>query len=134
MPEIPALGYKAFKVIKKEMKEEIIWPIRDQLIIEKDRIENKYYQIRLNKKGQIISLHDKEFQREILPKGSKANVFQAFEDRPMSFDAWDIDIYYQDKKYIIDDLVEIEVEETGPDRGVIRFKWCFLDSVSGSHM
>jgi hypothetical protein len=24
MPEIPALGYKAFKVIKKEMKEEII--------------------------------------------------------------------------------------------------------------
>jgi len=134
MPEIPALGYKAFKVIKKEMKEEIIWPIRDQLIIEKDRIENKYYQIRLNKKGQIISLHDKEFQREILPKGSKANVFQAFEDRPMSFDAWDIDIYYQEKKYIIDDLVEIEVEETGPDRGVIRFKWCFLDSVIEQRM
>ncbi len=129
MPEIPALGYKAFKVIKKEMKEEIIWPIRDQLIIEKDRIENKYYQIRLNKKGQIISLYDKEFQREILPKGSKANLFQAFEDRPMSFDAWDIDIYYQKKKYIIDDLMEMEIEEAGPDRGVIRFKWRFLDSV-----
>lgn len=134
MPEIPALGYKAFKVIKKEMKEEIIWPIRDQLIIEKDKIENKYYQIKLNKKGQIMSLYDKEFQREILPKGSKANVFQAFEDRPMSFDAWDIDIYYQEKKYIIDDLVEIEVEETGPDRGVIKFKWCFLDSVIEQRM
>lgn len=133
-PEIPPLGYKAFKVMEEEIKEEIVWPIRGQLIIGKDRIENKYFQIRLNKKGQITSLYDKEFQREVLPKGNEANVFQAFEDRPMDYDAWDIDIYYQEKKYIIDDLAEIKIEEAGPDRGVIRFKWYFLDSVIEQRM
>ena len=31
------------------------------------------------------------------PGEVRANVFQAFEDKPMNFDAWDIDIYYQEK-------------------------------------
>jgi len=135
VPEVPALGYRAFKVVENNNTDgDISRPLTDKLIVKKDYIENKYYCIKLNEIGQITSLYDKERQREILPKGSKANVFQAFEDKPMNFDAWDIDIYYQEKKYVVNDLVEMEIEEEGPDRGVIRFIWRFLDSIIEQRM
>jgi len=135
VPEVPALGYRAFRVVEdNDIDSNISMPLTDKLIIKKDYIENKYYCLKLNKIGQITSLYDKERQREILPKENKANVFQAFEDRPMSFDAWDIDIYYQEKKYEINNLVEMEIEEEGPDRGVIRFVWRFLDSIIEQRM
>ena len=31
----------------------------------------------------------------VLPKGMAANVIEAFEDKPMYYDAWDIDIYLE---------------------------------------
>ncbi|PKP61883.1 alpha-mannosidase [Candidatus Atribacteria bacterium HGW-Atribacteria-1] len=135
VPEVPALGYRAFRVVEDNNTDsDISKPFSDKLIIKKDYMENKYYYIKLNKIGQITSLYDKERQREILPKGSRANVFQAFEDRPMNFDAWDIDIYYQEKKYEVNSLMEMEIEEEGPDRGVIRFIWRFLDSIIEQRM
>lgn len=58
-------------------------------------IENQFYQITWNELGQLTSIFDKQNKREVL-KG-KGNVFQLFEDKPMDFDAWDIDIFYQEK-------------------------------------
>jgi alpha-mannosidase len=46
----------------------------------------------------------------------------------MDFDAWDIDIYYQEKMRVVDHLVEAVVEETGPVRGVLRLHWRFANS------
>jgi len=46
----------------------------------------------------------------------------------MAFDAWDIDIYYQEKGREIDDLVEARVEEAGPLRAVLLLRWRFYDS------
>ncbi|SHF19135.1 alpha-mannosidase [Marinitoga hydrogenitolerans DSM 16785] len=134
VPEIPALGYKAFKIVENNNVDDNNWSSKEQVIVKKDRIENKYYRIKLNKNGQITSIYDKEVQREILPVGSVANVFQVFEDRPMRFDAWDIDIYHLEKEYIVNDLIEMEIEESGPDRGVIKFKWNFLDSTIEQRM
>ncbi|MGP3778323.1 alpha-mannosidase [Halanaerobium saccharolyticum] len=94
---------------------------------EKNQLENRYYRIKLNQQGQIISLYDRQFQRELIPAGKKANLLQAFEDRPMRFNAWDIDIYYQEKEYSIDKLEELEIEKMS-DRIVARLKWKFLDS------
>ena len=42
----------------------------------------------------------KRYQREILPEGTILNQLIAYEDLPMNYDAWDIDIYY-DKKHIL---------------------------------
>ena len=49
----------------------------------------------------------------MLPPGRAANVLQAFEDKPLRFDAWDIDIFYQQKRDVAH-LVESVVEERGP--------------------
>lgn len=67
--------------------------VREQL--DHAGIENQFYQITWNELGQLTSIFDKQNKREVL-KG-KGNVFQLFEDKPMDFDAWDIDIFYQEK-------------------------------------
>ncbi|WP_300386317.1 glycoside hydrolase family 38 C-terminal domain-containing protein, partial [Clostridium sp.] len=66
--------------------------------------------------------------REILKNGAIANEIQAFEDKPMCFDNWDIDIYYKEKMWKIDDVQNIEVVEQGPVRSTLRIERKFLES------
>jgi len=104
-----------------------------KLETEKNLIENRYYRIKLNAQGQLISIYDRQYQREIIAAGKKANLLQAFEDRPMRFNAWDIDIYYQEKEYAVDQLQEMKISKY-TDRIVVDFKWKFLDSTIWQQM
>ncbi len=124
LDNIPSLGYKNFKLSDLEAVK-----IENKLIVKEDYLENQYYQLKLNKDGQLISIYDKGNDREVLAKNKKGNIFQAFEDRPMNFDAWDIDIYYQEKMEEVEQLQEAVVEEQGPLRGVLRLVWKFYDSI-----
>ena len=69
-----------------------------------------------NEQGQIERLYDKENKRSVLAEGERGNVLQMFEDKPLDNDAWDIDIYYQQKMREISDLTKMEVTECGPLR------------------
>jgi alpha-mannosidase len=100
---------------------------------EKKLLENRYYRIKLNELGQINSIFDRQYQREILPAGSRANLLQAFEDRPMRFNAWDIDIYYQEKEYQIDNLKAMKIDKL-TDRIIVNLEWVFLDSTIAQKM
>lgn len=96
--------------------------------IDGNSIETPFYLIELNENGHIKRLFDKEVQREVLVKGKFGNVIQTFEDRPVSYDAWDIDIFYQEKMYEVNQLLEMEVIENGNVCAVIRFKYKHLNS------
>jgi len=135
---IPGNGYYSFEIdektlepvikndkkIKKSLEKESV----KELKVESNLIENKFYKIEINDKGQIVSLYDKEYDREVITETGTANLLQAFEDRPMRFNAWDIDVYYQDKEYIIDDLKEMKINKEN-DKVRINLEWRFLDSV-----
>lgn len=97
-------------------------------------IETPFYSIVLNEKGQIEKLFDKENNRSVLAEGAKGNVLQMFEDKPIDNDAWDIDIFYQQKERDIDDLVSFEVAECGALRLVIRMKWNYMNTVIAQDM
>lgn len=94
-----------------------------------DRLETPFYTILLNEQGQLSSLYDKRVGREVLKPGEPANVLQVFEDKPLKYDAWDIDIFYQDKMSVVDDLQEIAVLEKGPLRGVLKLVYRYQGSV-----
>jgi len=135
IPAVPALGYKAFRIVedtqavqKPEFSPERVVRLTGQTI------ESPYYRITLNELGQITSLYDKEAQREVIPEGAAANVIQAFEDKPMNYDAWDIDIYYREKPYAVQHPTQWEVLENGPSRVVIAFTWNFLQSTIRQRM
>lgn len=96
---------------------------------EQNRLTTPFYLIRWNEKGQLIELFDRENNRHILAEGSRGNVLQVFEDKPMQYDAWDIDIYYQQKMREIDELLHVELIESGSLRSTIQFKWKYKNSV-----
>jgi alpha-mannosidase len=91
-------------------------------------LENNCLRIELNAVGDITRIYDKVNQREVLPSGAMANQFQAFEDRPLNWDAWDIDIFYDDKVWLSDPATAVTVIEAGPLRATIEIRRRILHS------
>ncbi len=79
-------------------------------------LENAYLRVEFNDSGDIIRIFDKSHKREALPAGAIANRFIAFEDRPKNWDAWDIDIFYDDKYWFSEPAASIKIVENGPLR------------------
>ena len=44
--------------------------------------------------GQILSLLDVELNRELIPKGQRANRLILYDDQPLYWDAWDVELYH----------------------------------------
>ncbi|KAK0260126.1 Glycoside hydrolase, 38 vacuolar alpha mannosidase [Friedmanniomyces endolithicus] len=44
--------------------------------------------------GAITSLYDKTAKREIVPKGQKANQLVIFDDKPLYWQAWDVEVFH----------------------------------------
>ncbi|HLV81341.1 MAG TPA: glycoside hydrolase family 38 C-terminal domain-containing protein, partial [Chthonomonadaceae bacterium] len=99
-------------------------------------LENEALRVQFDPQtGLITRIFDKDSQREALHEtaGEEAegkpgavlpercgNQFQLFEDKPLFWDAWDIDIFAYEKCRIISELDSVEVVENGPVRGAVR--------------
>jgi alpha-mannosidase len=78
--------------------------------------------------GLLTSVWDHASNREVIAPGRLGNLFQLHEDRPSSFDAWNVDREYLQQFVELRDLESIEVVEQEPWRGGVRFARCFGDS------
>ncbi len=92
-------------------------------------LENKFIQVEFNDEGDITRIFDKQANREVLAPNFIGNQLQAFEDRPKSWDAWDIDIFYDDKMYLAEPADSIKVLEHGQLRQTIEIKRRILNSL-----
>ncbi len=119
---VPSKGYASFELSAKEAQ------LKDNIIIRTDYMENSFYRVRLDGQGLITSIYDKINAREVIKKDRKANCLVAFEDMPHNYDAWDINIYYQQKKWALTDVESISVIENGPVRATLEIKRKFLNS------
>ncbi|RCW62482.1 alpha-mannosidase [Halanaerobium sp. ST460_2HS_T2] len=122
---IPAKGFKVFNFEEIEAAAEVK---ENELKINSKEMENSFFKIKFDDNGNIDSIYDKKAAREVLQEGEKANVLAAFEDKPHNWDAWDINIYYQEKRWEVNDLEKIEVLEEGPVRATVKLTKQFLDS------
>jgi alpha-mannosidase len=102
--------------------------IKNTLVAKADLLENEYIQVKFNAAGDITSIYDKINNRQLIAKGQVANQFQAFEDRPLAADAWDVDIYYEDKKFLSAPASSIKVVEAGPLRATLEIHRQILSS------
>jgi len=91
-------------------------------------LENSIIRADFSLQGDLIRLYDKSVRREVLPVGASANIFQAFEDRPNAWDAWDIDIHYDDRMWLAREADSIEVVEGGPLRASLFIHRRILNS------
>ena len=91
-------------------------------------LENDFLRVEFNAEGDITRIFDKQANREVLAPNEVANQFQAFEDRPSSWDAWDIEIFYDDKMWPAEPASSIEMIESGELRQTIEIKRKILNS------
>lgn len=92
------------------------------------KVVTPYYEVKFDKAGNLSRIYDRMQERSLLKEGMVGNQLIAFEDRPLEFDAWNIDASYEDKQWPIDDLTEIKLLENGPIRASILIKRKFMDS------
>ncbi|WP_375450077.1 alpha-mannosidase [uncultured Devosia sp.] len=96
---------------------------RSSLSVGKDHLENAQLRIQFDKAGEITSILDKTRNREVIAPGQTANRLIAYEDKPMEWDAWDIDRYFEEQSWpLADAKASIIVVETGPHRAAIRIE------------
>jgi alpha-mannosidase len=107
-------------------------------------LENQFVRVTIDRAGEITSLVHRIHrdpdeagaepiidEREVIALGGAANAFTLFEDKPLKYDAWDIDIFYSDKPYPLREVGVIErmaVIETGPVRATVEIVWRFFHS------
>ncbi|GGF59935.1 alpha-mannosidase [Paenibacillus albidus] len=94
-------------------------------VLEGRTLHTPFYILEWNDKGQLGRIFDREAGREVLAPGEAGNVFQLFEDKPKMFEAWDIDLFYQEKQYPVDVLESFECTAMGPLAASMRLSWTF---------
>ncbi len=91
-------------------------------------LENALLRVRFDRSGRIVELRDLEHGREVISEAAPGNQLQLFEDRPISWDAWDIDAFFEDRREDIDNPVRFELIEEGPLRATLLIEHLFRQS------
>ncbi|KAF3762408.1 family 38 glycoside hydrolase [Cryphonectria parasitica EP155] len=65
--------------------------------------------------GVITSVYDRKADREVLAKGGKANQFVIFDDKPLYWQAWDVEWYHLDSRKELS-VHDSKISENKPHR------------------
>jgi alpha-mannosidase len=117
---IPAFGYKTIWLRPSAGNEAAAEKCSTGL---SDGWETEFYKVRFNAQGEIVSLWDKDAEREVIKPGEAANRFHFFHDRPTLWDAWDIDTRYEEQIADQAQLIEMRLLMAGEVQDVLRFRW-----------
>ncbi|KAI8817665.1 glycosyl hydrolases family 38 N-terminal domain-containing protein [Fimicolochytrium jonesii] len=118
--DIPPYTLAAFDFTKDDHDDWFV-PIivnhsKDEVIV-----KNKFIEIKFDPLGRIRSFIDTLENRQVIAPGYLANTFKTFEDIPLFWDAWDIEVYHLEKGWDAQAGGEgLVVEEDGPLRVVLR--------------
>ena len=121
-PEVPGLGWTTVRFDPESPGASDTSP-SDFFQVSQHGVVTPDYQLEWDATGQWTRLFDRRLEREVLAEGEHGNVFEVFEDKPINSDAWDIDVYYQEKRRLVDDLESVETLNVGPIAAVVRFTW-----------
>ena len=64
-------------------------------------LENDYIKATIHANGQLIALIHKESSRNCI--SSPSHVFMVYEDQPLCWDAWDVDVFHLEKGHALAD-------------------------------
>ena len=85
------------------------------------KVENAQYSVRIHH-GTITSLYSKLLERELVPKGKKMNQLLLFDDKPLYWQAWDVEVFHlRSRKELAPG--DSTILERGPLRVAIQTHW-----------
>lgn len=126
---IPGTGFKSISLNVEDVEN-----VKNAFEYSDNKIDTPYYELKWNEVGQLTSIFDKENNRQVLAKDQRGNVLQMFEDKPMAHEAWDIDIFYQEKMREVTDLQNVELIENGNLKAVVRFNYKYMNTTINQDM
>ncbi|GGO03737.1 alpha-mannosidase [Saccharibacillus kuerlensis] len=133
MQEVAPLGFAelGFEPLQETASREHAAPAEaDSSVFEwtEGRLQTPFYIAEWDESGRLRRLYDRQYRREVLAPGKVGNELQVFEDKPLQFDAWNIDLFYTEKMRTVDQLQFMRLKENGPLRVSIEFEWTYGDS------
>eukprot|EP00842_Homolaphlyctis_polyrhiza_P001002 jgi/Hompol1/1902/HPOL_004993-RA len=81
-------------------------------------VSNQHLQATFDSHGRLTSLIDEKTGRELVPEGQFGNVFRYYDDVPLFWDAWDVEVYHLEKNWVAG-VGKLAITETGPLRVVL---------------
>ncbi|PAW79890.1 MAG: hypothetical protein B9S32_00765 [Verrucomicrobia bacterium Tous-C9LFEB] len=93
---------------------------RDGFILENEKIIATF-----GRDGCLHRLLHKATNRETLPAGTTGNRFVLFDDRPVCFDAWDVDAFHLETRRELPGAIQARLIEHGPLRAGLEFSYRF---------
>ncbi len=108
--DIPAMGYKFYPYADCKTA--------DNVKIGNGIIENEILKVSYDENGNLISVYDKENNRETLT--DKGNVISVFIDKCVHETAWNLEQNYEKKKWVLEKAESVEITESSPVRAVLK--------------
>ncbi|MBN2354998.1 alpha-mannosidase [candidate division KSB1 bacterium] len=106
-------------VLKKGRKQK---PTAESLP-EQPVLENNWIRYEFAVDGTLKRIYDKHAQRQVLTPKGRGNLLRLYEDRPVNWDAWDIDIFYENQLLQQAELIEWKWLSRGDVVGVLYLKY-----------
>ncbi|MFC5467375.1 alpha-mannosidase [Cohnella suwonensis] len=123
VPSIPAVGYKTIWLRTLADEGDSVPADAPVTASFGNSWETRKYLLEFNVEGEITRWLDKSAGRELLPPGAKANELQFYHDKPLYWDAWDIDPRFEQQRAGTVELVKKELVQAGKTSDVLRFEW-----------
>lgn len=114
---LPSKGYKTFAAVSTDAEQTTPF-----VLIDDYTLDTPFYTIHLDTNGCFDRLYDKDNDREVLQAGKKGNLFRMYEDKPIYYDNWDVDIFYTEKYWDINDMTSMKWTECGPVRATLEME------------
>ncbi|KAI9312271.1 galactose mutarotase-like domain-containing protein [Dichotomocladium elegans] len=112
---VPPLGARGFTFAEEVDYEPVkVATDRNNNIV----MENKFIRANFDKSGHLIALVDKKLSRSLIKPNERGNVFKMFEDIPLFWDAWDVEIYHLEKGRVVEEG-SVQLLEQGPLRAAL---------------
>ncbi len=124
LAELPALSCSPVRFTPGASPEA---PVPFTVKLAERTLETPFYRLRWDEQGRVCGLWDRENGREALRE--PGNVLEVYEDKPIHYDNWDIDLFHTEKREVMTLLGEPELLECGPLRAVLRFRFGYGRSV-----
>jgi alpha-mannosidase len=124
--DVPPLGWTTIDAAPAAARPSSVAPVE----VGDGWMDNGHLRLEWDADGRLTRVFDIDHDREVLAAGAFGNLFQLHEDRPLDYDAWDVDRTYLDQTTDLagDALtgpVEIKAVEAGGARGAVRFRRSF---------
>lgn len=99
---IKSSGHKTGKATISEIRDDVF------------QLSNTRFDVKVAD-GVITSIYDKKAKREVVAKGGKANQLVIFDDKPLYWQAWDVEVYHIESRKELHPS-KTYIAESGPHR------------------